>query len=66
MILGHWSKKKTPKASGNNGGENIEETERNKGESKTERAGSLDPGDTRDFLTSSLTESRLSPERACD
>lgn len=39
MVLGHWVKKKTPKASGNNGGENIEQNlYRNKGESKRETA----------------------------
>lgn len=26
IVLGHWVKKKTPKASGNNGRENIEKT----------------------------------------
>lgn len=39
IVLGPWVKKKTPKASGNNDGENIEQNlYRNKGESQTEIA----------------------------
>lgn len=40
-VPGYWVKKKTQKTSGSNGGENIKQKPcRNKGKSKTEKAGS--------------------------
>lgn len=58
MILGHWRKQKTPRASGNNG-ENIEENNGNRGKQNKRQQ---DPGTQVVLETSSVL---LLPERAC-
>lgn len=58
MILGPWSRRKTLRAFGNNGGETIKEND-----IETETAGCWVAGGTRDFISSSLTESQLDLDR---
>lgn len=64
MILGHWRKKKIPKASDNNGGENIKENDIETKEESDRDSGILGARWYSDFLSSSLTEPQLDLQRA--
>ena len=64
MILGHWKKEKTPKASGKNDGENIKENNiKTKGKARQRQQDPGDPDGTRNNFSSFKVSA--GPREAC-